>query len=60
VLEREGAKVGPDADRYTAAMVAERGAFAAGLRAGELGSEAAARSTGRAAAAPPAAPAPRT
>jgi NAD(P)-dependent dehydrogenase (short-subunit alcohol dehydrogenase family) len=44
---REAAKVAPDVDRYTAEMVAERGAFAAGLRPDERGSEAAARSAGR-------------
>ena len=53
LLERETAKAGPEADRYTAELVAERGPFAAGLRPGELGSEAAARSTGRSEAAPP-------
>ena len=58
LLEREGAKVGIDADRYTAEMVAERGAFAAGLRPGEPASEAAARSAGRDGEAP--APAPPT
>jgi len=59
LLEREAAKAAPEADRYTAELVAERGAFAAGLRPGELGSEAAARSTGRGeAAAPPGAPGP--
>jgi NAD(P)-dependent dehydrogenase (short-subunit alcohol dehydrogenase family) len=47
LLEREAAKAGPETDRYTAELVAERGAFAAGLRPGELGSEAAARSMGR-------------
>jgi NAD(P)-dependent dehydrogenase (short-subunit alcohol dehydrogenase family) len=64
LLDREGAKAGPDVDRFTAERVAERGAFAAGLRQGELGSEAAARSAGRSAptrspgeAAPPTGPA---
>jgi NAD(P)-dependent dehydrogenase (short-subunit alcohol dehydrogenase family) len=58
LLERGAAKAGPEADRYTAEMVAQRGAFAAGLRPGELGSEAAARSMGRSdAAAPPSEPA---
>jgi NAD(P)-dependent dehydrogenase (short-subunit alcohol dehydrogenase family) len=47
LLDRAGAKSAPDIDRYTAEMVAERGAFAAGLRPGEPGSEAAARSAGR-------------
>ena len=54
LLDREAAKAGPEADRYTAELVAERGAFAAGLRPGELGSEAAARSAGRSEAAAPA------
>jgi hypothetical protein len=55
VVEREASKSAVQADRYTAEMVAERGAFEAGLRPGELGSEAAARSAGRAAdAVPPA------
>ena len=54
LLEREAAKAGPEADRHTAELVAQRGAFAAGLRPGELGSEAAARSSGRSEAAPPA------
>jgi NAD(P)-dependent dehydrogenase (short-subunit alcohol dehydrogenase family) len=43
---REAGKVSPELDRYTAEMVAERGAFAAGLRSDERGSEAAARSAG--------------
>jgi hypothetical protein len=47
LIEREAAKAAADADRFTADLVAERGAFAAGLRPGELGSEAAARSAGR-------------
>jgi NAD(P)-dependent dehydrogenase (short-subunit alcohol dehydrogenase family) len=47
LIEREAAKSAADADRHTADLVAERGAFAAGLRPGELGSEAAARSAGR-------------
>jgi NAD(P)-dependent dehydrogenase (short-subunit alcohol dehydrogenase family) len=47
LIEREAAKPAADADRFTADLVAERGAFAAGLRPGELGSEAAARSAGR-------------
>jgi NAD(P)-dependent dehydrogenase (short-subunit alcohol dehydrogenase family) len=58
LIEREGAKAGPDTDRFTAELVAERGAFAAGLRPGELGSEAAARSAGRSTAAPPTAATP--
>jgi NAD(P)-dependent dehydrogenase (short-subunit alcohol dehydrogenase family) len=44
---REAGKVSADVDRYTAEMVAERGAFAAGLRPDERSSEAAARSAGR-------------
>jgi short-subunit dehydrogenase len=44
---REAGKVAPELDRFTAEMVAERGAFAAGLRPDERGSEAAARSAGR-------------
>ena len=44
---REAAKVAPDLDRYTAEMVAERGAFAAGMHPDERGSQAAARSAGR-------------
>jgi NAD(P)-dependent dehydrogenase (short-subunit alcohol dehydrogenase family) len=47
LVGREAAKVAPDLDRYTAEMVAERGAFAAGLGADERSSEAAARSAGR-------------
>jgi NAD(P)-dependent dehydrogenase (short-subunit alcohol dehydrogenase family) len=47
LFEREAAKVAPELDRYTAEMVAERGAFAAGLRPDERGSDAAARSAGR-------------
>jgi NAD(P)-dependent dehydrogenase (short-subunit alcohol dehydrogenase family) len=59
LLEREAAKAGVEVDRYTAEMVAERGAFVAGLRPGELGSDAAARSIGRSGqAAPPSAAAP--
>jgi NAD(P)-dependent dehydrogenase (short-subunit alcohol dehydrogenase family) len=61
LVERESAQAGAEVDRYTAETVAERGAFAAGLRPGELGSEAAARSAGRGVAAASAAtePAPR-
>jgi NAD(P)-dependent dehydrogenase (short-subunit alcohol dehydrogenase family) len=44
---REVVKVAPALDRHTAEMVAERGAFAAGLRPDERASEAAARSAGR-------------
>jgi NAD(P)-dependent dehydrogenase (short-subunit alcohol dehydrogenase family) len=44
---REAGKVAPDLDRYTAEMVAERGAFAAGMHPDERGSQAAARSAGR-------------
>jgi NAD(P)-dependent dehydrogenase (short-subunit alcohol dehydrogenase family) len=47
LIEREAFKSAPDVDRFTAEMVAERGAFAAGLRPGEQASEAAARSAGR-------------
>jgi len=47
LIAREAAKAAADADRFTADLVAERGAFAAGLRPGEPGSEAAARSAGR-------------
>jgi NAD(P)-dependent dehydrogenase (short-subunit alcohol dehydrogenase family) len=47
LLDRESAKAAADVDRYTAEMVAERGAFGAGLRPGEPASEAAARSAGR-------------
>jgi NAD(P)-dependent dehydrogenase (short-subunit alcohol dehydrogenase family) len=47
LLDRQAAKIAPEVDRFTAEMVAERGAFAAGLRPGERGSEAAARSAGR-------------
>jgi NAD(P)-dependent dehydrogenase (short-subunit alcohol dehydrogenase family) len=46
IVDREAAKVAPDVDRLTAEMVAERGAFAAGLRPGDRGGEAAARSAG--------------
>jgi NAD(P)-dependent dehydrogenase (short-subunit alcohol dehydrogenase family) len=47
LIDREAFKSAPDVDRFTAEMVAERGAFAAGLRPGEQASEAAARSAGR-------------
>ena len=47
LIDREALKSAPDVDRFTAEMVAERGAFAAGLRPGEQASEAAARSAGR-------------
>jgi NAD(P)-dependent dehydrogenase (short-subunit alcohol dehydrogenase family) len=47
LIDREAFKSAPDVDRFTAEMVAERGAFAAGLRPGERASEAAARSAGR-------------
>jgi NAD(P)-dependent dehydrogenase (short-subunit alcohol dehydrogenase family) len=47
LIDREARKSAPDIDRFTAEMVAERGAFAAGLRPGEQASEAAARSAGR-------------
>lgn len=44
---RAAAKVAPELERATAEMVAQRGAFDAGLAPGERGSEAAARSTRR-------------
>jgi hypothetical protein len=47
LIDREAFKSAADVDRFTAEMVAERGAFAAGLRPGEQASEAAARSAGR-------------
>jgi NAD(P)-dependent dehydrogenase (short-subunit alcohol dehydrogenase family) len=47
LLEREAAKAGVEVDRFTTELAAERGAFAAGLRPGDLGSDAAARSAGR-------------
>ena len=47
LIDREAVKSGPDVDRFTAEMVAERGAFAAGLRQDQRASEAAARSAGR-------------
>jgi NAD(P)-dependent dehydrogenase (short-subunit alcohol dehydrogenase family) len=47
LLDRQAAQMAPDVDRFTADVVAERGAFGAGLRPGERGSEAAARSAGR-------------
>jgi NAD(P)-dependent dehydrogenase (short-subunit alcohol dehydrogenase family) len=47
LVGREAAKMAPDLERYTAEMVAERGAFGAGLAAGKRGSEAAARSLQR-------------
>ena len=47
LIDREAARSAPDVDRFTAEMVAERGAFAAGLRPGEQSSDAAARSAGR-------------
>lgn len=46
LVDREATKVAPEVDRFTAEMVAQRGAFAAGLRPDERGSEAAARSAG--------------
>ena len=52
VLDRESSKAGPTVEQHTAELVAERGAFGAGLRPGEAASDAAARSTGREAAAP--------
>ena len=47
LVDRQAGRVAPEVDRFTAEMVAHRGAFGAGLRAGERGSEAAARSAGR-------------
>jgi short-subunit dehydrogenase len=47
LIDREALKSAPDVDRLTAEMVAQRGAFAAGLRPGERASEVAARSAGR-------------
>jgi NAD(P)-dependent dehydrogenase (short-subunit alcohol dehydrogenase family) len=47
LIDREASKSAADVDRLTAEMVAERGAFAAGLRPGEQASEAAARNAGR-------------
>jgi hypothetical protein len=46
LVDRQATKIAPEVDRFTAEMVAERGAFAAGLRPGERASEAAARSAG--------------
>jgi NAD(P)-dependent dehydrogenase (short-subunit alcohol dehydrogenase family) len=46
LIDRQATKIAPEVDRFTAEMVAERGAFAAGLRPGERASEAAARSAG--------------
>ncbi|HEY7618813.1 MAG TPA: SDR family NAD(P)-dependent oxidoreductase [Solirubrobacteraceae bacterium] len=46
LLDRQAAQVAPDVDRFTAEIVAERGAFDAGLPLGERGGEAAARSAG--------------
>jgi NAD(P)-dependent dehydrogenase (short-subunit alcohol dehydrogenase family) len=47
LLDREARKNAPEIDRITAAMVAERGAFGAGLRPDEPASAAAARSVSR-------------
>jgi hypothetical protein len=47
LLAREARKNAPEIDRITAAMVAERGAFGAGLRPDEPASGAAARSVSR-------------
>jgi NAD(P)-dependent dehydrogenase (short-subunit alcohol dehydrogenase family) len=47
LTDREGARMAPDIDRVTAELVAQRGAFDAGLRPGERASDAAARSAGR-------------
>jgi NAD(P)-dependent dehydrogenase (short-subunit alcohol dehydrogenase family) len=47
LIDHEALKSAPDVDRMTAEMVAERGAFGAGLRPGEQSSEVAARSAGR-------------
>jgi NAD(P)-dependent dehydrogenase (short-subunit alcohol dehydrogenase family) len=52
LLDRESSKAGPTVEQHTAEMVAERGAFGAGLRPGEAASDAAARSMGRGTAAP--------
>src|SRR5919197_2555836 len=46
LVDRQATRIAPEVDRFTAEMVAERGAFAAGLRPGERASEAAARSAG--------------
>jgi NAD(P)-dependent dehydrogenase (short-subunit alcohol dehydrogenase family) len=46
LVDRQAGQLAPEVDRFTAEMVAERGAFAAALRPGERGSEAAARSAG--------------
>jgi NAD(P)-dependent dehydrogenase (short-subunit alcohol dehydrogenase family) len=46
LVDRQAGQMAPEVDRFTAEMVAERGAFAAALRPGERGSEAAARSAG--------------
>jgi NAD(P)-dependent dehydrogenase (short-subunit alcohol dehydrogenase family) len=47
LVDRQAGQMAPEVDRFTAEMVAQRGAFAAGLPVGERGSEAAARSAGR-------------
>jgi hypothetical protein len=47
LIDREAVRSGADVDRFTAEMVAERGAFAAGLRQDQQASDAAARSAGR-------------
>ncbi len=47
LIDREAAKSGAAVDGYTAAMVAERGAFDAGMRPDQASSDAAARSVGR-------------
>jgi NAD(P)-dependent dehydrogenase (short-subunit alcohol dehydrogenase family) len=47
LIDREAVKSGPDVDRFTAEMVAERGAFGAGMRPDQRSSDAAARSAGR-------------
>jgi NAD(P)-dependent dehydrogenase (short-subunit alcohol dehydrogenase family) len=46
LLEHAGARRGAEVDRYTAELIAQRGAFAAGLRPDEAASTAAARSAG--------------
>jgi NAD(P)-dependent dehydrogenase (short-subunit alcohol dehydrogenase family) len=46
LVDRQAGQMAPEVDRFTAEMVAERGPFAAALRPGERGSEAAARSAG--------------
>jgi hypothetical protein len=47
LIDREAVRSGPELDRLTAEMVAERGAFGAGMRPDQRSSDAAARSAGR-------------